>query len=87
MTALDEIPDFPKKIRERLQRRYGIVSAETFLEHVLRNRDGLARALALAPDELNELEQAVTPYVPQPVRARMRKPTRKHPRGVITSGR
>jgi len=83
MKSLSEIRSFPEPLRDTLETQFGIVSAEAFYEHAVRNSEGIAKALNVSPPELKQLKETVEGYLTPAFVAQCGKPVTKHKRGVI----
>ncbi len=83
---LEEIRSFPKPLRRKLEKQFGIDSAESFFAYALDNPAGMAQALDVVPAELDRLFDLVEGYLPADYRRRCLDPVR-HPRGLIVESR
>ena len=84
MKRLDDIPAFPRPVREVLEARYGIETAEAFYDHGVHNPEGLRSALQMTKDEVDGLIRLVEGHLSPEYVARSRRPMVKHPRGLRT---
>jgi hypothetical protein len=84
MKLLDDIPAFPRQMREILETRYGIETAEAFYDHGTHNPEGLRAALQLSQDELDRLVRLVEGHLSPEYVDRSRRAPMKHPRGLRT---
>ena len=83
MKSLSEIHSFPEALRDTLETQYGIVSAEAFYEHAVRNSAGIGKALKVSQSELTQLKGTVEGYLTPAFVAQCGKSVTKHKRGVI----
>jgi hypothetical protein len=84
MKLLEEIPLFPRRVRETLETQYGIQSAEAFYDLSVHNPDGLRRALGVSNEEFDGLVKTVRGYLSPERIALSHQPLVKRPRGLGT---
>jgi len=83
MKPLEEIKSFPIPLRELLEQKFGIRSAEAFFEHATRNGEGIRKVLKLTTEQLDPLLRQVEGHLAPAFVNRCRQPVTKHGRGVI----
>jgi hypothetical protein len=83
MKSLQEIKSFPEQHRELLERQFGIVSAEAFFEHGMRNAEGVQTALKITSAQLAALMKLVEGYLTPKFVKSCGLPVVRHGRGVI----
>jgi len=83
MKLLEDIPGFPKKVRETLESEYGIESAESLYAHAINDPEGLRAAVKATQPELDRIVKIVEGHLSPEFVARCKEPLTRHPRGLL----
>jgi len=84
---LEEIARFPTEMRQALQARFGIDTAESFYAHAVQNPAGMGQVLDLPESEVARLSDLVAEQLPADFIERCKAPRERRPRGLIVKGR